>query len=52
VSWQGLAADAGLSYSDYLVSVALTDRSDGRLRLFELARDLGWENSRASLSIG
>jgi DNA-binding MarR family transcriptional regulator len=47
-----LAADAGLSYPDYLVLVALTDRSDGRLRLFELARDLGWEKSRASHHVG
>ena len=43
-----LAADSGLSYQDYLVLVALTDRPDGRLRPFELARDLGWEKSRLS----
>ena len=43
-----LAADSGLSYSDYGVLVALTDRPDGRMRLFELARDLGWEKSRVS----
>jgi DNA-binding MarR family transcriptional regulator len=43
-----LAAESGLSYSDYVVLVALTDRVDGRLRLFELARDLGWEKSRVS----
>lgn len=43
-----LAADAGLSYSDYLVLVALTDRPDGRMRLFELGDVLGWEKSRAS----
>ena len=43
-----LAADSGLSYPDYLVLVALTDRSDGRLRLFELGDVLGWEKSRAS----
>lgn len=43
-----LAAASGLSYPDYVVLVALTDRPDGRLRLFELARDLGWEKSRTS----
>ena len=43
-----LAAEAGLSYQDYLVLVALTDRPDGRMRLFELARTLGWEKSRVS----
>jgi len=43
-----LARDSGLSYPDYLVLVALTDRPDGRTRLFELARVLGWEKSRLS----
>jgi DNA-binding MarR family transcriptional regulator len=43
-----LATDSGLSYSDYVVLVALTDRPDGRMRLFELARGLGWEKSRVS----
>ena len=43
-----LAADSGLSYPDYVVLVALTDRPDGRLRLFELAAILGWEKSRLS----
>jgi DNA-binding MarR family transcriptional regulator len=43
-----LAADSPLSYPDYEVLVALTDRSDGRLRVFELAEALGWEKSRAS----
>lgn len=43
-----LAVDSGLSYPDYLVLVALTDRDDGRMRLFELAGILGWEKSRAS----
>lgn len=47
-----LAADSGLSYPDYLVLVALTDRSDGRMRLFELAEVLGWEKSRASHHVG
>ena len=43
-----LASDSGLSYPDYVVLVALTDRPDGRMRLFELAEVLGWEKSRLS----
>lgn len=43
-----LAAESGLSYPDYLVLVALTDRADGRMRMFELAEQLGWERSRLS----
>jgi DNA-binding MarR family transcriptional regulator len=43
-----LAAESGLSYSDYVVLVGLTDRPDGRMRLFELAEVLGWEKSRVS----
>ena len=43
-----LARDSGLSYPDYTVLVALTGSSDGRMRLFELARILGWEKSRVS----
>jgi len=43
-----LAADSGLSYPDYVVLVALTDRPEGRMRLFQLAGVLGWEKSRLS----
>jgi len=43
-----LAADSGLSYQDYMVLVALTDQIDGRMRAFELGRELGWEKSRLS----
>jgi DNA-binding MarR family transcriptional regulator len=43
-----LATESGLSYPDYLVLVALTDRPDGRMRLFELGAVLGWEKSRLS----
>jgi DNA-binding MarR family transcriptional regulator len=43
-----LAATSQLSYSDYLVLVALTERPEGRMRLFELASILGWEKSRLS----
>ena len=45
---RALAADSGLSYPDYVVLVALTGRPEGRMRLFELARELGWEKSRLS----
>jgi len=47
-----LAAGSGLSYPDYVVLVALTDRADGRMRLFELAEVLGWEKSRLSHHVG
>ena len=47
-----LAVDSGLSYPDYVVLVALTDRADGRMRLFELAEVLGWEKSRLSHHVG
>ncbi|HET9731407.1 MAG TPA: MarR family transcriptional regulator [Acidimicrobiales bacterium] len=43
-----VAATSELSYADYLVLVALSDRPDGRARLFELAEALGWERSRLS----
>ena len=43
-----LADDSGLSYPDYTVLVALTDRPDGQMRLFELGEILGWEKSRLS----
>jgi DNA-binding MarR family transcriptional regulator len=46
-----LAAVSDLSYSDYTVLVALTDRPDGRMRPFELAATLGWEKSRVSHQI-
>lgn len=43
-----LAAESGLSYPDYVVLVSLTDAPGGRMRLFQLARDIGWEKSRLS----
>ena len=43
-----LAAHSDLSHQDYMVLVALTDRPEGRARLFELSRLLGWEKSRLS----
>ena len=43
-----LSAHSQLSYQDYIVLVALTSQPDGRMRVFELARQLGWEKSRIS----
>lgn len=43
-----LVTESQLSYQDYLVLVTLTEQEDGRLRLFELGRSLGWEKSRLS----
>jgi DNA-binding MarR family transcriptional regulator len=38
----------GLSLADYDVLVRLTDTPQGRLRVYELAHDLQWEQSRLS----
>ncbi len=43
-----LASHSPLSYPDYVVLVALTGQPGGRVRLLELARQLGWEKSRTS----
>jgi DNA-binding MarR family transcriptional regulator len=43
-----IAVTSDLSYSDYLVLVALTDRIDDRMRPFELGAVLSWEKSRVS----
>ncbi len=43
-----LQADAGLSLPDFDVLVQLSEAADGRLRVSELARALGWERSRLS----
>lgn len=43
-----LAESAGMSLQDYMVLAALTDRPQGRMRPFELGRELGWEKSRLS----
>jgi DNA-binding MarR family transcriptional regulator len=43
-----LAVESELSLSDYVVLVALTEQPDGRMRLNELGRILGWEKSRLS----
>jgi DNA-binding MarR family transcriptional regulator len=41
-----LQADCGLSLADYDVLVALSEQ--GELRVYELAEELGWEQSRLS----
>jgi DNA-binding MarR family transcriptional regulator len=43
-----LQAAAGLSQADYAVLVQLSEHPDGRVRVLELARALGWEKSRLS----
>ena len=43
-----LSAHSRLSYQDYMVLVALTYQPDGQMRVFELARQVGWEKSRIS----
>jgi DNA-binding MarR family transcriptional regulator len=43
-----LSAHSDLSYQDYTVLVALTAQPAGRMRLFELGHQLGWEKSRLS----
>jgi DNA-binding MarR family transcriptional regulator len=47
-----LQQTSGLSLADYDVLVLLTERPDGRLRVFEIAEDLQWEQSRLSHHIG
>jgi DNA-binding MarR family transcriptional regulator len=43
-----LQQTSGLSLADYDVLVLLTEAADGRLRVFEIAEDLHWEQSRLS----
>jgi DNA-binding MarR family transcriptional regulator len=43
-----LQTESGLSLADYEVLVQLTDVPDGRMRPFELQRNLQWEQSRLS----
>ena len=43
-----LQQSSGLSLADYDVLVLLTEAADGRLRVFEIADDLQWEQSRLS----
>ncbi|GAB2901976.1 MarR family winged helix-turn-helix transcriptional regulator [Streptomyces mayteni] len=41
-------ADSGMSASDYIVLVGLTERGGGRMRFLELAKSVEWEKSRMS----
>jgi DNA-binding MarR family transcriptional regulator len=43
-----LQESSGLSLADYDVLVPLSEAAQVRLRVFELASDLGWERSRLS----
>jgi DNA-binding MarR family transcriptional regulator len=43
-----MAAASDLSMADFGVLVQLTDVPDGRVRISELAENLGWERSRVS----
>jgi DNA-binding MarR family transcriptional regulator len=43
-----MAAASDLSMADFGVLVELTDVPDGRVRISELAENLGWERSRVS----
>jgi DNA-binding MarR family transcriptional regulator len=43
-----LYQDSRLSLQDYGVLVCLTEQPEGRMRAFELGRQLGWEKSRLS----
>jgi DNA-binding MarR family transcriptional regulator len=45
-----LQADCGLSLADYDILVTLSEQ--GELRVFELADELGWEQSRLSHQLG
>ena len=46
-----LVADSGLTLADMDVLVGLADAPDGRVRVTELSRTLGWERSRLSLQV-
>ena len=43
-----LLQDSGLSIQDYAVLVELSESPEGRMRPFELGRELAWEKSRLS----
>lgn len=46
-----LQAESGMSASDYIVLVSLTERGDGRMRFLDLAKLVEWEKSRMSHQI-
>jgi DNA-binding MarR family transcriptional regulator len=43
---QQLQASSGLSNADYTVLALLSEAPDGRMRVYELGREAGWEKSR------
>jgi DNA-binding MarR family transcriptional regulator len=43
-----MGAASSLSYTDYMILVALTDQTSYSLRLYEISEALGWEKSRLS----
>jgi DNA-binding MarR family transcriptional regulator len=47
-----LQDDYGLSLTDYEVLVVLSEAPGGRRRVFELAAELAWEQSRVSHQLG
>ncbi|WP_407565424.1 MarR family winged helix-turn-helix transcriptional regulator [Streptomyces sp. 184] len=45
-------ADSGMSASDYLVLVKLTETGEGRMRFMDLVKLVEWEKSRMSHQVG
>lgn len=45
-------ADSGMSASDYIVLVKLTESGGGRIRFMDLAKLVEWEKSRMSHQVG
>ncbi|MCU1396604.1 MAG: MarR family transcriptional regulator [Ilumatobacteraceae bacterium] len=45
---RSLAGESGISEGDYAVLASLSETEGGRMRAFQLARDLQWEKSRLS----
>lgn len=43
-----IQADSGMSASDYIVLVSLTENGDGRMRFSDLVNRVEWEKSRVS----
>ncbi|MFC5909981.1 MarR family winged helix-turn-helix transcriptional regulator [Streptacidiphilus monticola] len=49
---RAMQQESELSMADFAVLVELTDVTEGRLRVLELARELQWEKSRLSHHLG
>lgn len=45
-------ADSGMSPSEFIVLVSLTERGGGRMRFLDLAKSVEWEKSRMSHQVG